>query len=104
METDVDGQLALAYRRALEALRSGVPNQEAVKVLGCNQPQAENQFATLLRQCGDHQHPSASALGMLVSGGFGAGKSHLLSYLTRRYRRDLSAVGWPSAKKRPCMI
>ena len=81
METDVDGQLALAYRRALEALRSGVPNQEAVKVLGCNQPQAENQFATLLRQCGDHQHPSASALGMLVSGGFGAGKSHLLSYL-----------------------
>ena len=78
---NVDGKLALAYRRALEALRSGVPNQEAVKVLGCNQPQAENQFATLLRQCGDQQHPPASALGMLVSGGFGAGKSHLLSYL-----------------------
>lgn len=81
METDVDGKLALTYRRALEALRSGVPNQEAVKVLGCNQPQAENQFAALLRQCADQHNPPSSSLGMLVSGGFGAGKSHLLSYL-----------------------
>ena len=81
METDMDGKLALAYRRALEALRSGVPNQEAVKVLGCNQPQAENQFTTLLRQSADQQNPPSSSLGMLVSGGFGSGKSHLLSYL-----------------------
>ena len=81
MKTDVDGKLALTYRRALEALRSGVPNQEAVKVLGCNQPQAENQFTTLLRQSADQQNPPSSSLGMLVSGGFGAGKSHLLSYL-----------------------
>ena len=81
MDTDMDGQLAFAYRRALEALRSGVPNQEAVKILGCHQPQAEHQFTALLRQCADQQNPPASSLGMLVSGGFGAGKSHLLSYL-----------------------
>lgn len=81
METHMDGQLALTYRRALEALRSGVPNQEAVRVLGCNQPQAESQFAMLLRQSADQQSPPSSSLGMLVSGGFGAGKSHLLSYL-----------------------
>ncbi len=78
---DMDGKLAFTYRRALEALRSGVPNREAVKILGCQQPQVEHQFATLLRQCADQQNPPASSLGMLVSGGFGAGKSHLLSYL-----------------------
>lgn len=81
MDADTDGKLAFTYRRALEALRSGVPNQEAVKILGCQQPQAENQFATLLRQCADQQNPPSGSLGMLVSGGFGSGKSHLLSYL-----------------------
>ena len=81
MGTDVNGRLAFTYRQALEALRSGVPNQEAVKLLGCHQPQAENQFAALLRQCTDQQNPPANALGMLVTGGFGSGKSHLLSYL-----------------------
>ena len=77
----MDGKPDFIYRRALEALRSGVPNQEAVKILGCQQPQAENQFTTLLRQCADQQNPPSSSLGMLVSGGFGSGKSHLLSYL-----------------------
>ena len=81
MDADTDGKLAFTYRRALEALRSGVPNQEAVKILGCQQPQAENQFSTLLRQCADQQNPPSGSLGMLVSGGFGSGKSHLLSYL-----------------------
>ena len=77
----MEGKLAFTYRQALEALRSGVPNQEAVKILGCHQPQVENQFATLLRRCVDPQNPPSSSLGMLVSGGFGSGKSHLLSYL-----------------------
>ena len=81
MYTEMDGKPALTYRRALEALRSGVPNQEAVKILGCHQPQVENQFATLLRQCMDQQNGPFNALGMLVSGDFGSGKSHLLSYL-----------------------
>ena len=81
MGTDVNGKLAFTYRQALEALRSGVPNQEAVKILGCQQPQAEDRFTTLLRQCADQQNPPSSSLGMLVSGGFGSGKSHLLSYL-----------------------
>ena len=77
----MDGKFAFTYRRALEALRSGVPNREAVKILGCHQPQAEQQFTALLRQCADQQNPPSGSMGMLVSGGFGAGKSHLLSYL-----------------------
>jgi hypothetical protein len=68
-------------RCALEALRSGVPNREAVKLLGSNQAKAESQFAKLLSKCEDLDNPPAGTLGMLVSGGFGSGKSHLLSSL-----------------------
>ena len=74
---------ALACRRALEALRNGVPNGEAVKMLGCNQPQAETRFADLLAKAADRESPPPSALGMLISGDFGSGKSHLLTHLER---------------------
>ena len=36
--------------RALEALRSGVPNRDAVSVLGCSQPRAEERFLAQLGQ------------------------------------------------------
>ena len=71
----------LSCRRALEALRNGVPNREAVQLLGCTQPQAESQFQDLLKRASDPIEPPAGALGMLVSGDFGTGKSHLLSPL-----------------------
>ena len=74
----------LDCRRALEALRNGVPNGEAVRMLGCNQPQAEARFADLLAQAADRENPPPSALGMLVSGDFGSGKSHLLTHLERQ--------------------
>ncbi len=69
-----------ASRQALEALRNGVPNQEAVKILGCNQP-ATGRFGELLSGVADQGDPPRGALGMLISGDFGAGKSHLLTYL-----------------------
>ena len=75
---------ALTSRRALEALRNGVPNREAVKMLGCNQPQAESRFESLLDKAVDEDNPPSSALGMLVSGDFGSGKSHLLTHLEHR--------------------
>ena len=74
----------LACRRALEALRNGVPNREAVQLLGCNQPQAEKRFQELLSRASDHTDPPEGALGMLVSGDFGTGKSHLLSHIEHR--------------------
>ena len=77
-----DGRLAC--RRAVEALRNGVPNREAVEMLGCSQPKAENAFAELLAKALDTRAPPDTALGMLVSGGFGSGKSHLLAHLERR--------------------
>ena len=37
-------------RRAVEALRSGVPSSDAVAVLGSGQPEAEDRFTALLEQ------------------------------------------------------
>lgn len=68
-------------RRALEALRNGVPNRDAVAVLGCNQPEIEEIF---LRQLQNTRHAISDGSkneGMLVAGDFGTGKSHLLEYL-----------------------
>ena len=79
----VDGgnTLRLKTRRALEALRNGVPNGDAVAVLGCNQPAAEREFNDLLSRVSNGQDIPDSSLGMLVAGDFGSGKSHLLGYL-----------------------
>ena len=68
-------------RLAVEALRNGVPNREAVRELGCNQPRAEARFVEMLDRAADAGNPPANAQGMLVSGDFGAGKSHLLTHL-----------------------
>ena len=71
----------LKNRRALEALRNGVPNGDAVAVLGCNQQTVENDFNAFLSRVSDDSEMPDSSLGMLVAGEFGSGKSHLLSYL-----------------------
>ncbi len=74
----------LKNRRALEALRNGVPNGDAVAVLGCNQPAVERDFDVLLERAAGQSGMPDSSLGMLVAGEFGSGKSHLLSYLENR--------------------
>ncbi len=74
----------LNNRRALEALRNGVPNGDAVAVLGCNQPVVEQVFNEMLsRMSGEGSDPEGGQ-GMLVAGEFGSGKSHLLGYLERQ--------------------
>ena len=60
----------LDCRQALEALRNGVPNSHAVRLLGSNQEAADVSFRALLGDNGQQ--------GMLVSGDFGSGKSHAL--------------------------
>jgi hypothetical protein len=71
----------LAYRRALEALRSGVPNRDAVRVVGCAQTPIEQRFRQSLEQIDEQLEKDRQVRGMLVTGDFGAGKSHLLEYL-----------------------
>jgi hypothetical protein len=55
-----------------------------VKILGCNQPKAESKFEEMLTKATDRDNSPPSALGMLVSGDFGSGKSHLLTHLEQQ--------------------
>ncbi len=77
----------LAGRRALEALRAGVPNRDAVAALGSLQTAVEDRFTQLLdsvRAVSAGQALGEGANdgpGMLIGGGFGSGKSHVLQYL-----------------------
>ncbi len=71
----------LDYQRALEALRNGVPNRHAVSVLGSNQGEAEKEFRSRLDSVESAAADGEQAPGLLIAGGFGTGKSHLLDYL-----------------------
>ena len=79
---DGDSDDRLAQRRAVEALRSGVPNADAVIALGSGQSDIEDRFAELL---GDGARPlngpGGGRASMLLGAGFGQGKSHLLTHL-----------------------
>ena len=48
--TAVMSEELVARRRAVEALRSGVPSWDAVAVLGSGQPEAEDRFTALLER------------------------------------------------------
>ncbi len=69
------------HQRAIEALRNGVPNRDAVTVLGCNQSEIEDKFRRQLQNTRDMITDGRPNEGMLVAGDFGSGKSHLLEYL-----------------------
>jgi hypothetical protein len=66
------------HRRAIEALRAGVPSADAVALLGSGQSEIEDKFLELLGAA-----RAGTAGGMLIGGGFGSGKSHLLEHLTQ---------------------
>ncbi len=68
-------------QRAIEALRNGVPNRDAVTVLGCNQLGIEEKFRQKLECTQNAIDGNGKNEGLLVAGDFGSGKSHLLEYL-----------------------
>lgn len=68
-------------RRAIEALRNGVPNRDAVMVLGCNQPEIQELFVRQIQTTKNAIIDGGKNEGMIVGGDFGTGKSHLLEYL-----------------------
>ncbi len=69
----------LSARRAVEALRCGVPSRDAVATLGSGQGEAEDRVTDLLQSVGTGGR--STYRGVLLGGGFGAGKSHLLEHL-----------------------
>jgi len=81
----IDNTLSMMdCRRAIEALRSGVPNRYAVRAMGCDQVQVAQLFGQKLEQARAHLSAGRHVSGILVSGDFGSGKSHLLEYLEDR--------------------
>ncbi len=75
-----DGRLMA--RRAIEALRAGVPNRDAVRQLPVFQGDITQKFTEMLWELEESaQKDDTSPRAMVISGGFGAGKSHLLEYL-----------------------
>jgi len=75
--TGVDDRLSA--RRAVEALRSGVPSRDAVAALGSGQQEIEDRLLALLDSVGTVR--STGHRGLLLGGGFGSGKSHALEHL-----------------------
>lgn len=73
-------QAAIAARSAIEALRAGVPNRAAIRLLGTNEPALSQDFLDRLRQCSAALGDNRQAEGIAMAGGFGAGKSHQLGY------------------------
>ncbi|MDQ6725140.1 MAG: DUF2791 family P-loop domain-containing protein [Actinomycetota bacterium] len=74
----------LECRRALEALRAGVPNRDAVSALGSLQTAVDDRFTELLDVVRNRREDDEPVGGMLVGGGFGSGKSHVLEHLAHR--------------------
>jgi P-loop Domain of unknown function (DUF2791) len=76
----MSNDMVVERRRALEALRAGVPNRDAVAVLGSMQQAVEDRFSQLMAAVRALPESSAPG-GVLVGGGFGSGKSHVLERL-----------------------
>ncbi len=69
----------LDARTAIEALRAGVPNRAAVRLMGTEEPGLEHEFDERLQLVwADRSRPRP---GLGIAGGFGTGKSHFLGYL-----------------------
>jgi hypothetical protein len=95
MSDDNERDRSVRARRALEALRAGVPNRDAVMELGSMQVGIEDRFAGLLdavraapgdADSGPSGHlegvrSKSAEKGFLLGGGFGTGKSHVLEHL-----------------------
>ena len=102
MSPNAASNSSIDKRLALEALRSGVPNRAAVQILGCNQPHVENRFLEMLSEPGEGGHLGQSASGLLVSGDFGSGKSHLLVHLEHlALERNFICSKVPISKETP---
>lgn len=81
-------------RRAVEALRAGVPNRAAIRLLGTAENEISERFAENLQFCQQRLKDGEQATGQVIAGGFGAGKSHLLGYLQELALNENFIVSW----------
>src|SRR5271157_3751853 len=76
-----DNSPTIEARGAIEALRAGVPNRAAIRLLGERDGTAVNSFLDSLGRCTQGLEHGRESEGNIVWGGFGAGKSHLLGFM-----------------------
>jgi len=81
-------------RRAIEALRAGVPNRAAIRLLGTAENEISDRFVENLQFCHQRLKNSEQATGQVIAGGFGTGKSHLLGYLRELALTENFIVSW----------
>ena len=80
---------------AIEALRAGVPNRAAIRLMGTEQTGIEHAFEAALSAAWGDGVPArgkSAASGLGMAGGFGTGKSHLLGYLAEVARQQRFVV------------
>lgn len=83
---------SLSARRAVEALRAGVPSRDAVELLGFEADELLGAFDTRLTELRSSVDEDRQPRGILLAGEFGAGKSHALEYLAHRALKGSVAV------------
>ncbi len=71
----------ITARSAIEALRAGVPNWAAIRVLETDESALRQSFLDRLRLCGSALREEEQPEGIVIAGAFGAGKSHQLGCL-----------------------
>ena len=72
-------ETTVSERRAIEALRAGVPNGDAVRALGSHQSEIIAEFESKLANAGETE--AGEQTGLVITGSFGSGKSHLVEEL-----------------------
>ena len=78
--------MTVEARTAIEALRAGVPNRAAIRLMGTEQTAIEHAFEAALAAAWADAGPSGAGIGL--AGGFGTGKSHMLGYLAEVARQQ----------------
>ncbi|MGH7190109.1 MAG: BREX system ATP-binding domain-containing protein [Acetobacteraceae bacterium] len=92
----------LEARNAIEALRAGVPNKSAIRLLAGADDSLAQEFQNRLRACRQGLRDDRPADGIVIAGAFGAGKSHQLGYLAELARQDNWVVSLlPISKETP---
>jgi hypothetical protein len=92
----------VAKRNAIEALRAGVPNRAAIRLLGSDEGALRQDFLGRLGQCDAALRNGEQVEGIILEGGFGAGKSHLLGYFAELAQQEKFVVSQvPISKETP---
>src|SRR3546814_4511029 len=81
---------------------SDLPNRAAIRLLGTGESEIRERFLTRLQQCRAASAPQQAAQGLVVAGGFGSGKSHLLGYMQELALQERFVVSLvPISKETP---